>query len=245
MCIGLYTLSSRRGYRIAKGVSERCIARLLLTIQELLNCKSFATPLDENPHHQRWLLCTVLIRYSQFDLFQLRKLHRMGCSNRIFDYSIRPLLPCHIFGSPKGQWRIQDFPLGVPRPVGGAPTSDAYTFRWKHMRKQKKLILLGGRAGGAPWIRQWGYIRSRYPCTSIFYRFDWFTDFSTIITFSDGSFTIIFFWLCNRGNTCTQVHDRIDLHIQIWRCSAKCSVTKWAHGFQVGQYLDDLDLYRL
>ena len=35
--IGLYTLSSRRGlcigYRIMKGVSERCIARLLLTIQ--------------------------------------------------------------------------------------------------------------------------------------------------------------------------------------------------------------------
>ena len=34
--IGLYTLSSRRGfcigYRIAKGVSERCIARLLLTL---------------------------------------------------------------------------------------------------------------------------------------------------------------------------------------------------------------------
>ena len=36
--IGLYTLSSRQGfcigYRIAKGVSERCIARLLLTIAQ-------------------------------------------------------------------------------------------------------------------------------------------------------------------------------------------------------------------
>ena len=35
VCIGLYTLSSRWGlcigYRIMKGVSERCIARLLLT----------------------------------------------------------------------------------------------------------------------------------------------------------------------------------------------------------------------
>ena len=35
VCIGLYTLSSRRGfhigYCIAKGVSERCIARLFLT----------------------------------------------------------------------------------------------------------------------------------------------------------------------------------------------------------------------
>ena len=34
--IGLYTISSRRGlrmgYRITKGVSERCIARLLLTL---------------------------------------------------------------------------------------------------------------------------------------------------------------------------------------------------------------------
>ena len=34
--IGLYTLSSRRvlciGYRIMKGISERCIARLLLTL---------------------------------------------------------------------------------------------------------------------------------------------------------------------------------------------------------------------
>ena len=51
------------------------------------------------------------------------------------------------------QWRIQDFPLGGRRPVGGAPTSDVYTFPLKHMRKGKKLILLGGggtRAGGAP-----------------------------------------------------------------------------------------------
>ena len=35
VCIGLYTLSSRwglhMGYRIVKGVSKRCIARLLLT----------------------------------------------------------------------------------------------------------------------------------------------------------------------------------------------------------------------
>ena len=35
VCIGLYTLSSRRGlcmgYHIAKGVSKRCIVRLLLT----------------------------------------------------------------------------------------------------------------------------------------------------------------------------------------------------------------------
>ena len=37
---------------------------------------------------------------------------------------------------------------------GGAPTSNAYTFRQKHMRKRKKLILFGARAGGAPWIRQ-------------------------------------------------------------------------------------------
>ena len=49
------------------------------------------------------------------------------------------------------QWRIQDFPLGGRRPVGGAPTSDVYTFRQKHMRKQKKLILLGGaRASSIP-----------------------------------------------------------------------------------------------
>ena len=36
-------------------------------------------------------------------------------------------------------------------PVGEAPTSDAYTFRQKHMRKRKKWILLSGaRAGGTP-----------------------------------------------------------------------------------------------
>ena len=33
------------------------------------------------------------------------------------------------------QWRIQDFPLGGRRPIGGAPTSDAYTFWQKHMQK--------------------------------------------------------------------------------------------------------------
>ena len=33
------------------------------------------------------------------------------------------------------QWRIQDFPLGGCQPVGGAPTSDAYTFWQKRMRK--------------------------------------------------------------------------------------------------------------
>ena len=43
------------------------------------------------------------------------------------------------------QWRIQDFPLG-----GGAPTSDAYTFQRKRMRKQKKWILLGGHTPAAP-----------------------------------------------------------------------------------------------
>ena len=43
------------------------------------------------------------------------------------------------------QWRIQDFPLG-----GGAPTSDAYIFWRKNMRKRKKLILLGGGALAAP-----------------------------------------------------------------------------------------------
>ena len=36
------------------------------------------------------------------------------------------------------------------RPVGGALTSDMYTFRQKCMRKRKKLILLGGRTGGTP-----------------------------------------------------------------------------------------------
>ena len=40
-------------------------------------------------------------------------------------------------------------------PVGGAPTSDTYTFWRKHMRKRKKLILLGGaRRRRPPWIRQ-------------------------------------------------------------------------------------------
>ena len=43
------------------------------------------------------------------------------------------------------------FPVGGGRrPVGGAPTSDAYTFRQKCMQKQKKLILLGGRVPAAP-----------------------------------------------------------------------------------------------
>ena len=46
------------------------------------------------------------------------------------------------------------FPVGGGAdPLGGAPTSDAYTFRRKRMRKRKKSILLGGegaRAGGAP-----------------------------------------------------------------------------------------------
>ena len=43
--------------------------------------------------------------------------------------------------------------------LGGAPTSNAYTFQQKHMWKQKKLILLGGGEGcvlvAPPWIRQW------------------------------------------------------------------------------------------
>ena len=33
---------------------------------------------------------------------------------------------------------------------GGAPTSDAYTFRQKQMRKRKKLILLGGAPAAPP-----------------------------------------------------------------------------------------------
>ena len=40
-------------------------------------------------------------------------------------------------------------------PIGGVPTSNAYTFWQKHMRKQKKLILLGAACtSGAPWIHQ-------------------------------------------------------------------------------------------
>ena len=44
------------------------------------------------------------------------------------------------------------FPIGgAPTHWGGAPTTDAYTFWQKHMRKRKKWILLGEvRAGGAP-----------------------------------------------------------------------------------------------
>ena len=40
---------------------------------------------------------------------------------------------------------------------GGAPTSDAYTFWQKHIRKRKKLILLGGGhvPAAPPWICQW------------------------------------------------------------------------------------------
>ena len=37
------------------------------------------------------------------------------------------------------------FPVG-----GGAPTSNAYTFQQKCMRKRKKLILLGGGAAAPP-----------------------------------------------------------------------------------------------
>ena len=44
------------------------------------------------------------------------------------------------------------FPIGGHQAVWGAPTSDAGTFRQKHMRKWKNWILLGGRAstGSAP-----------------------------------------------------------------------------------------------
>ena len=42
------------------------------------------------------------------------------------------------------QWRIQDFPLGGCRAIGGVPTSNVGAFQ----RKQKNWILLGG--GGAP-----------------------------------------------------------------------------------------------
>ena len=42
------------------------------------------------------------------------------------------------------QWRIQDFSLGGGAPRRwGVPTSDAGTFWWKCMRKQKNWILLG------------------------------------------------------------------------------------------------------
>ena len=43
------------------------------------------------------------------------------------------------------------FPIGGHQPIGGAPTSNAYTF-WQ---KQKKLILLGGHMPVAPpWSHQ-------------------------------------------------------------------------------------------
>ena len=43
------------------------------------------------------------------------------------------------------------FPVGGGhQPVGGALTSDTYTFRQKCMRKQKKLILFGGACRRCP-----------------------------------------------------------------------------------------------
>ena len=44
------------------------------------------------------------------------------------------------------------FPVGGG---GGAPTSNVGAFQQKHMQKRKNWILLGGGgAGSAPWIRQ-------------------------------------------------------------------------------------------
>ena len=55
---------------------------------------------------------------------------------------------CHNQYMPLTLYAVADpgFPVGGRRPVGGggAPTSDAYTFRQKRMGKRKKLILLGG-----------------------------------------------------------------------------------------------------
>ena len=54
------------------------------------------------------------------------------------------------------------FPIGGAPTLWGAPTSNVYTFWQKHMRKRKKLILLGGGhvLAAPPWIRQWFLLKS-------------------------------------------------------------------------------------
>ena len=50
------------------------------------------------------------------------------------------------------QWRIQDFPLGGRRPVGGGANLQHVHFS----AKTKEIDPVGGGGGPAPpWIRQW------------------------------------------------------------------------------------------
>ena len=54
------------------------------------------------------------------------------------------------------QWRIQDFPLGGRRPVGGGANLWHIHFSVKTYAKTKEIDPVGGaRAAAPPWIRQW------------------------------------------------------------------------------------------
>ena len=67
------------------------------------------------------------------------------------------------------------FSIGV-----GAPTSDKYTFRWKHMQKWKNWILLGACTGRAASIRQWLFILAI---------FQWFSEARKYRSLSNGCCT--------------------------------------------------------
>ena len=83
VCIGSYTLSSRRGLcmgcRIVKGVSERCIVRLLLTIWSRSSLHAF---------------CCIS---ELLDGFELGGLYMLECHTYIFCCTKSPLeFTCHL-----------------------------------------------------------------------------------------------------------------------------------------------------
>ena len=80
--IGLYTLSSMRslrmGCRIAKGVSKRCVSRLLLTVHlpisiTMLHDMITALPLL-HPNHCKVYMFSALLAVGFHDLFCLKEL---------------------------------------------------------------------------------------------------------------------------------------------------------------------------
>ena len=86
VCIGLYTLSSRRGlrmgYRIAKGVSERCVSRLLLALEVFV-----ASEIDQKLHGTARQGIISLLDKPRQDLLSLenwRPLTMLNCNYKIY-----------------------------------------------------------------------------------------------------------------------------------------------------------------
>ena len=84
----------------------------------------------------------------------IHRLRKTTLTQQYLEFTWKMHLQCQVIShnidimtnsdSNTSQLRIQDFPLGGHRPVGGVPTSDAYAFQQKCMWKRKNWILLGG-----------------------------------------------------------------------------------------------------